>query len=51
MRRLAATSDDGISLALAVRAFVADVLLDMNMEDRTYLGIARSDSHEPTTSN
>jgi iron-sulfur cluster repair protein YtfE (RIC family) len=37
MRRLAASSDDAISLALAVRAFVADVRLDMESEDRRYL--------------
>jgi len=37
MRRLAASSDDAISLALAVRAFVADVRLDMDLEDRRYL--------------
>jgi iron-sulfur cluster repair protein YtfE (RIC family) len=37
MRRLVASSDDAISLALAVRAFVADVLLDMELEDRRYL--------------
>ena len=37
MRRCAASWDDAISLALAVRAFVADVLLDMKEEDRRYL--------------
>jgi hypothetical protein len=37
MRRCGATSDDAISVALAVRAFVADVLLDMDVEDRRYL--------------
>jgi len=35
--RGAARSDDAISLALMVRAFVADVLLDMDLEDRRYL--------------
>jgi hypothetical protein len=37
MRRLAAASDDRISLALAVRAFVADVGLDMDLEDQQLL--------------
>ena len=37
MRRCAASWDDAISLALAVRAFVADLLLDMDEEDRRYL--------------
>jgi hypothetical protein len=39
MRRLAASSKDAISLALAVRAFVANVLLDMDLEDRRYLSV------------
>jgi hypothetical protein len=39
MRRCACTSDDTISLALAVRAFVADVLLDMDLEDQRYLSV------------
>ena len=37
MSRLAATSDDAITLALAVRAFVSDVRLDMDAEDRHHL--------------
>jgi iron-sulfur cluster repair protein YtfE (RIC family) len=37
--RHGATADDAISLALAVRAFVADVLLDMDLEDRRYLSV------------
>ncbi len=37
IQRRAASSDDSISLALAVRAFVDDVLLDMDFEDRRYL--------------
>jgi hypothetical protein len=37
IRRLAASSDDAISLALAVRAFVADVRIDMDLEDQRYL--------------
>ena len=37
MRGLAAHSVDVMTLALAVRAFVADVLLDMDMEDRRFL--------------
>jgi hypothetical protein len=39
MLRCAARADDAISLALAVRAFVADVLLDMDLEDRRYLAV------------
>jgi hypothetical protein len=37
MRRRAAGADDAISLALAARAFVADVLTDMDFEERRYL--------------
>jgi hypothetical protein len=37
MSRLAATCDDGITLALAVRGFVSNVRLDMDAEDRLYL--------------
>jgi hypothetical protein len=37
MARLAAGADDGITFALSVRAFVSDVLLDMDTEDRRYL--------------
>jgi hypothetical protein len=37
MSRLAAACDDAITLALAVRAFVSDVRLDMDAEDRRYL--------------
>jgi iron-sulfur cluster repair protein YtfE (RIC family) len=40
MRRCCASSDDALSLALAVRALVADVLLDMDLEDRRYLSVA-----------
>ena len=36
MQRLARTSDDVISLALAIRAFVDDVRLDMDVEDRRF---------------
>jgi hypothetical protein len=39
MRRCAARSDDAISLALAIRAFVADVQLEMDLEDRRYLSV------------
>jgi hypothetical protein len=46
MRRLAASADDAISLALAVRAFAADVRLDMDLEDQRYL--ARSGTSERT---
>jgi hypothetical protein len=37
MSRLAARCDDGITLALAVRGMVIDVLLDIDAEDRRYL--------------
>jgi len=37
MSRLAARGDDAITLALAVRAFVCDVRLDMDAEDSRYL--------------
>jgi hypothetical protein len=37
MARLAAGCDDGITLALAMRAFVSDMRLDMEAEDRRYL--------------
>jgi hypothetical protein len=43
MRRLGATCDDAITLALAVRAFIADVCTDMDLEDRTYLAAQRAD--------
>jgi len=36
MQRLARTSDDVVSLALAIRAFVDDVRLDMDVEDRRF---------------
>ena len=36
MQQLARTSDDVISLALAIRAFVDDVRLDMDVEDRRF---------------
>ncbi|HTA20828.1 MAG TPA: hypothetical protein VK989_16155 [Polyangia bacterium] len=39
MRRCAARSDDAITLALAIRAFVADVQLEMDLEDRRYLSV------------
>jgi hypothetical protein len=41
MRRRAASSDDAISLALAARAFVADVLMDMDFEEKRYLTSSR----------
>jgi Hemerythrin HHE cation binding domain len=37
MSRLALRCDDTITLALAVRAFVSDVRLDMDAEDRRFL--------------
>jgi hypothetical protein len=37
MRRRAVTADDALSLALAARAFVADVLMDMDFEEKRYL--------------
>jgi hypothetical protein len=42
MTRLCATCDDGISLALAVRAFVSDVRLDLDAEDRRQLSKRRA---------
>lgn len=42
MRRLSATHDDTITLALAIRAFIADVCIDMDLEDRTYLAVQRA---------
>jgi hypothetical protein len=37
MRRQAASADDALTLALAARAFVADVLMDMDFEEKRYL--------------
>jgi hypothetical protein len=37
MSRLATRCDDGITLALAIRALVSDALLEMETEDRRYL--------------
>ena len=39
MRRCAALSDDAISLASAIRAFVAGVQLEIDLEDRRYLSV------------
>lgn len=50
LRRSAARSDDAISLALAIRAFVADVQLEMDLEDRRYLCEKRSAHAERATS-
>jgi hypothetical protein len=47
MWRMAACCDDAITLALAVRAFVSDVRLDMDAEDRRYLS-ARPLEGEPS---
>jgi iron-sulfur cluster repair protein YtfE (RIC family) len=37
MSRLAKSCDDGITLALSIRAFACDVRLDMDLEDRRFL--------------